>query len=107
MPPLAGQALREDRGAMRLGKVAARLLSPWRRRRAPDVLRVHTHTSARTPEHTPGAGGGGEENRSECLKIEPAWGALDSRIGGRRRARAVGLGVRRSAPRPHGRAGAG
>lgn len=52
MPPLAGLALREDRGAMRLGKVAARLLSPWRRRRAPAVLRVHTHTRARAHTRT-------------------------------------------------------
>lgn len=74
---------------MRLGKVTAGLLSRWRRRRAPAVGRVHAHERAHTPVHTPGAGGEGEENRSECLKIErQPGGALDSRIGGRPRARA-------------------
>lgn len=108
MSPLAGLALREDRRVVRLGKVTAGLLSRWRRRRAPAVSRVHAHERAHTPVHTPGAGGGGEENPSDCLKIESQPGER-STLGsaGGREQKPVGPGVRRSAPQPHGRAGAG
>lgn len=108
VPPLAGLALSGDRG---------RCSSEKRRRdawavggggaRRPYCACTHTQARAHPGTHTWSLGEGGEESRSECLKIESRRAERSTRTGGRRRARAARPWVRRSAPGQHGHAGAG
>lgn len=76
--------------------------------RTGQIARAYTRSRARAPLYTHlELGGGGEESRSECLKIERQRGERSTRTGGRPRSRAARQWVSWSAPGPHGRAGAG